>query len=99
MRIVVDLPAPFGPKKPTISPFLTSKLTRSSARKDPKYLVRLFASIITSFAKAASRFARCASPPSAWPAPSSLEGNRTGRGASLPEGWIFERPLVGRPAS
>jgi hypothetical protein len=26
IRIVVLLPAPFGPKKPTISPFATSKL-------------------------------------------------------------------------
>ncbi|KYF95496.1 hypothetical protein BE20_45285 [Sorangium cellulosum] len=35
MRIVVDLPAPFGPRKPTTSPRWTSKLTLSSARSDP----------------------------------------------------------------
>ena len=31
MFIVVDLPAPLGPKKPRISPFLTLKLMLSSA--------------------------------------------------------------------
>ena len=29
--IVVDLPAPFGPRKPNISPFLTSKVMSSTA--------------------------------------------------------------------
>ena len=43
MRIVVDLPAPFGPRKPTISPLSTSKLILSTARNDPKFFVRSFA--------------------------------------------------------
>src|SRR5215472_19006698 len=46
--IVVDLPAPLGPRKPTISPRLTSKLILSSARNDPKFFVRSFATIMTS---------------------------------------------------
>src|SRR5579864_7591967 len=48
MRIVVDLPAPFGPRKPTISPRFTSKLILSSARNDPKLFDKSFALIITS---------------------------------------------------
>ena len=31
MRMVVVLPAPFGPRKPTISPGATSRLTPSTA--------------------------------------------------------------------
>src|ERR1035437_6942431 len=42
MRIVVDLPAPFGPRKPKISPFCTSKLTRFTAVKLPKRFSRFF---------------------------------------------------------
>src|SRR5579864_1189569 len=48
MRIVVDLPAPLGPRKPTISPRLTSKLILSSARNDPKLFDRSFALIMMS---------------------------------------------------
>jgi hypothetical protein len=33
--IMVDLPAPFGPKKPTISPRFTLKLTSLNAACDP----------------------------------------------------------------
>ena len=39
MRIVVDLPAPFGPRKPTTSPRPTVKDTLSTAVKVPKRLV------------------------------------------------------------
>src|SRR3989338_3740734 len=35
MRMVVDLPAPFGPRKPKISPCATAKLTRLTATKFP----------------------------------------------------------------
>src|SRR5262245_49769729 len=45
MRIVVDLPAPFGPRKPTISPVWTSKLISSPARTGPKYLLTSSSSI------------------------------------------------------
>src|SRR4051794_6838648 len=38
--IVVDLPAPFGPRKPKISPSLTSKLILLTAVKSLKRLVR-----------------------------------------------------------
>src|SRR5262245_18505299 len=41
MRMVVVLPAPLGPRKPTISPRSTSNVTRSMARTGPKYLVSL----------------------------------------------------------
>src|ERR1700676_4363259 len=39
MRIVVDLPAPFGPRNPTTSPRPTLKDTLSTAVKVPKRLV------------------------------------------------------------
>ena len=39
IRIVVDLPAPLGPRKPKISPFFTSRLTWSTATKSPNFLV------------------------------------------------------------
>ena len=35
MRMVVDLPAPFGPRKPTISPGATEKLRSSTAVSEP----------------------------------------------------------------
>src|ERR1700733_9960520 len=41
MRMVVDLPAPFGPRKPKTSPLRTSRLMRSTATKSPKRLTRL----------------------------------------------------------
>src|SRR5699024_8057101 len=40
MRIVVDLPAPFGPRKPWTSPGWTSRLSPSSARSEPYDLTR-----------------------------------------------------------
>jgi len=39
MRIIVDLPAPLGPKNPTISPLSMVKLTLFSAICFPKFLV------------------------------------------------------------
>ena len=39
MRIVVDLPAPFGPRKPNTSPRATLNETLSTAVKPPKRLV------------------------------------------------------------
>src|SRR5580704_10657209 len=45
IRIVVDFPAPFGPRNPKISPCRTSIDTRSTATKSPKRLVR--SSILT----------------------------------------------------
>ena len=41
MRIVVDLPAPFAPRKPKISPSPTASETRSTAVKAPKRLREL----------------------------------------------------------
>jgi len=38
MRISVDLPAPFGPSRPKISPCSTSNDTSSSARVSPSFL-------------------------------------------------------------
>ncbi len=46
MRNVVLLPAPFGPSRPKISPFLTSKLMSSTAVNLPNFLVRFFTSIM-----------------------------------------------------
>ncbi len=47
MRIVVDLPAPFGPRKPSTSPRATLNVTSSTAVKLPKRLVRPVISIST----------------------------------------------------
>src|SRR5450432_4098698 len=38
-RMVVDLPAPLGPKKPKISPCRTSRFRSATAVKSPKRLV------------------------------------------------------------
>src|SRR5262249_9441473 len=46
MRMVVVLPAPLRPRKPTTCPRSTSKLTSSSARTGPQYLVTRSAGII-----------------------------------------------------
>lgn len=45
--IVVVLPAPFGPKNPNISPFLTEKDTLSTAIKLLYFFVRLLVLIIS----------------------------------------------------
>jgi hypothetical protein len=45
IRIVVDLPDPFGPRKPVTLPGRTSKLSASTATVGPYRLVRLRASI------------------------------------------------------
>src|SRR6266849_5454212 len=46
IRIVVVLPAPFGPRKPWISPGATSRLTPSTAVKPPYFLTRFSTRII-----------------------------------------------------
>src|SRR4029077_17906081 len=46
IRMVVDLPAPFGPRKPVTLPGFTSKDRLSTATVAPYRLVRPFASII-----------------------------------------------------
>src|SRR5688500_11065787 len=46
MRITVDLPEPFGPRKPKIDPRATEKLTSSTAVKLPNRLVSPSHSII-----------------------------------------------------
>src|SRR4030095_908375 len=40
IRIVVVFPAPLGPRKPWISPGATSRVTPSTAVKDPYFLTR-----------------------------------------------------------
>src|SRR6202007_1807494 len=42
MRMVVDLPAPFGPRKPSTSPRSTLKEMSSTARFAPKALTRFW---------------------------------------------------------
>ena len=46
--IAVVFPAPLAPKKPKISPFLTSKVMASTAVKSPNVLVRFFADMLNS---------------------------------------------------
>src|SRR6266700_618614 len=48
IRIVVDFPDPFGPRKPVTTPGRTSKLSASTARTRPYRLVSPRASIIVS---------------------------------------------------
>lgn len=48
MRMVVDFPAPFGPRKPRTSPFLTVNERSSTATLVPKCLERPVTSIIDS---------------------------------------------------
>jgi hypothetical protein len=43
--MVVDLPAPFGPRKPVILPGSTAKERSSTASVEPNRLVRLSTSI------------------------------------------------------
>ena len=43
--MVVDLPAPFGPRNPTTSPLVTLSSTPSTARLSPNVLVSPFASM------------------------------------------------------
>ena len=40
IRMVVDFPAPFGPRKPKISPFATFSETWSTATNDPNFFTR-----------------------------------------------------------
>src|SRR5436309_2495268 len=49
MRMVVLLPAPLGPRNPTICPLGTSKLTRSTARTWPYAFVRSLTEITDQF--------------------------------------------------
>src|SRR5215472_12188318 len=46
MRMVVVFPAPFGPRKPTISPLVTEKEIRSTARLRAYFLVKSLTVII-----------------------------------------------------
>jgi hypothetical protein len=41
MRMVVDLPAPLGPRKPKISPRRTSKLTRFDGHEAAEALLQV----------------------------------------------------------
>src|SRR6516162_2609599 len=47
MRMLVDLPAPFGPRKPRTSPRSTANETSSTARLAPKTLTRFWTLIIS----------------------------------------------------
>src|SRR5919201_2433879 len=48
MEIVVDLPAPLGPRKPKISPACTSRSMPVTASRSPYFLTRPFASMTAS---------------------------------------------------
>ena len=50
MRIVVVFPAPFGPRKPKISPGATVRLSRSTAVKSPYFFVSSRISIMAAAA-------------------------------------------------
>ncbi len=67
IRIVVDLPEPFGPRNPVTEPGCTVKLRLSTARTGPYFLLRPLASIMT------SPWPRT---PVACPMPATLESSR-----------------------
>src|SRR5213083_1126651 len=48
MRMTVDFPEPFGPRKPKIEPLATESVTWSTAVKEPNRLVSFSQSIIDS---------------------------------------------------
>src|SRR5438477_7550817 len=48
IRITVDFPEPFGPRNPKIEPFVTERVTWSTAVNEPNRLVRFSHSIISS---------------------------------------------------
>jgi hypothetical protein len=54
MRMVVDLPEPFGPRKPVTTPGATSKVSPSTAVTDPYCLVSECVVIITDHGKTRS---------------------------------------------
>ncbi len=58
MRIVVDLPDPFGPRNPVTRPGGTSKVSLSTAVVAPYRLVNACAVIITNNGKASSASAK-----------------------------------------
>src|SRR5260221_1726034 len=47
MRMTVDLPEPFGPRKPKIEPLATDSVTRFTAVKEPNLFVRFSQTIIS----------------------------------------------------
>ncbi len=47
--MVVDLPAPFGPRKPSTSPVATWKDRSSTATREPKRLPRFLVSIMVPY--------------------------------------------------
>ena len=55
--IAVVFPAPFAPKNPNISPFLTSKVMEFTAVKSPNFLVRFSTSMTLLFFICAVYFA------------------------------------------
>src|SRR5260221_5797736 len=58
IRMVVDLPAPFGPRTPKISPFSTERDTSRTATRDPKRLDRCSAWMIGRMASGLSSVVR-----------------------------------------
>src|SRR6056297_29553 len=66
MRIVVDLPAPLGPRKPTTRPAGSSKLMSSTATWSPKRLVRPRTTTGASRSAAAVAVDTLWAPPSRW---------------------------------
>src|SRR3954462_8919102 len=55
MRIVVDFPAPLGPRKPSTSPRSTEKEIPSTARFAPKAFAKLWTLIIVNYSASESR--------------------------------------------
>ena len=82
MRMVVDLPAPFAPRKPKISPCCTSSVMPSTATKSPKRLVRPSSSTAAAMASAARGAQRGRRRPGA--APPGPTSGRARRAAGPP---------------
>src|SRR5437762_8019493 len=95
MLSTVVLPAPLGPMTETISPFVTSRLTRVTACTPPNAL--LTSRISTNALKASPRRGRrTGAPPARRPLPQPPPGSWSNRGAPLPRGR--PPPRRARPA-
>src|SRR5512134_1492497 len=94
MRMVVVLPAPFGPRKPRTSPFSTRNETPSTAVVRPYLLVRLSTSIIRPFL-----FPELSSFDAAGGSPDGGVGRLALPKASLTPGPPREHPPPGRSSA
>src|SRR5258707_14167019 len=95
--IVVDLPAPFGPRKPRTSPRSTRKLIPSTAFSGPKCLVRFrISSMLSDSSEARAARRGCAASDARRTEMGSAPGSPDGNGGPLVNPRPPERQAPGR---